>query len=97
MLADPTQVQQALMNLAANARDAMPDGGKLTIEVANWEMKQGCGEPADVPPGHYVTPTVSDTGAGMSPEIQSRAFDPFSRRNTSEKVRTWVCLQFMES
>jgi PAS domain S-box-containing protein len=77
VLADPTQFQQVLMNLAANARDAMPEGGKLTIEVANWEMKQGGGEPADVVPGHYVTLTVSDTGAGMSPEIQSRAFDPF--------------------
>jgi two-component system cell cycle sensor histidine kinase/response regulator CckA len=77
VLADPTQIQQVLMNLAANARDAMPEGGKLTIEVANCEMKQGGGEPADVAPGHYVTLTVSDTGAGMPPEIQSRAFDPF--------------------
>jgi PAS domain S-box-containing protein len=77
VLADPTQVQQVLMNLAANARDAMPEGGKLTIEVANYEMKQGGGEPSDVTPGHYVTLTVSDTGAGMPPEIQSRAFDPF--------------------
>jgi two-component system, cell cycle sensor histidine kinase and response regulator CckA len=77
VLADPTQIQQVLMNLAANARDAMPEGGKLTIEVANWEMKQGGGEPADVVPGHYVTLTVSDTGAGMSPEIQRSAFDPY--------------------
>ena len=77
VLADPTQVQQVLMNLAANARDAMPEGGKLNIGVANCEMKQGGGEPADVAPGHYVVLTVSDTGAGMSPEIQSRAFDPF--------------------
>ena len=77
VLADPTQIQQVLMNLAANARDAMPEGGKLTIEVANCEMKQGGGEPADVAPGHYVTLTVSDTGTGMPPEIQSRAFDPF--------------------
>jgi two-component system cell cycle sensor histidine kinase/response regulator CckA len=77
VLADPTQVQQVLMNLAANARDAMPEGGKLTIEVANWEMKKGSGESADVSPGHYVTLTVSDTGAGMAREIQSRAFDPF--------------------
>jgi two-component system, cell cycle sensor histidine kinase and response regulator CckA len=77
VLADPTQIQQVLMNLAANARDAMPEGGKLTIEVANWEMKQGGGEPTDVVPGHYVTLTVSDTGAGMSPEIQRRAFDPY--------------------
>ena len=77
VLADPTQIQQVLMNLAANARDTMPEGGKLTIEVANCEMKQGGGEPADVAPGHYITLTVSDTGAGMPPEIQSRAFDPF--------------------
>jgi two-component system, cell cycle sensor histidine kinase and response regulator CckA len=77
VLADPTRVQQVLMNLAANARDAMQEGGKLTIEVANCEMKQGGGGPAEVAPGHYVKLTVSDTGAGMSPEIQNRAFDPF--------------------
>jgi len=77
VLADPTQIQQVLMNLAANARDAMPEGGKLTIEVANREMKQGGGEPADVAPGNYVTLTVNDTGAGMSPESQRSAFDPF--------------------
>jgi two-component system, cell cycle sensor histidine kinase and response regulator CckA len=77
VLADSTQVQQILMNLAVNARDAMPEGGKLTIEVANCEMKQGRAEPADLAASHYVTLTVSDTGAGMSPEIQSRAFDPF--------------------
>ena len=76
VLADPTQVLQVLINLAANARDAMPEGGKLTIEVANCEMKQG-DEPADVAPGHYVSLTVSDTGTGMSPEIRRRAFDPF--------------------
>src|ERR1700691_5768547 len=52
VLADPTQVQQILMNLAANARDAMPEGGKLTIEVANCEMKEGGEEPTDVAPGH---------------------------------------------
>jgi two-component system, cell cycle sensor histidine kinase and response regulator CckA len=77
VLADPTQIQQILMNLAANARDAMPEGGKLIIEVADFEMVEGGGKPADVAPGHYVTLTVSDTGAGMPPEIQSRAFDPF--------------------
>lgn len=77
VLADPTQVQQVLMNLAANARDAMPEGGKLTIEVATCEMKHGGGEPADVAPGQYVTLTVSDTGAGMPPDTQRCAFDPF--------------------
>jgi len=77
VLGDPTQVQQILMNLAANARDAMPEGGKLTIEVAICEMKEGGEEPTYVAPGHYVRLTVRDTGTGMSPEIQSRAFDPF--------------------
>jgi signal transduction histidine kinase len=65
------------MNMTANARDAMPEGGKLLIEIANVEMEEGAGEPADIAPAHYVTLTVSDTGAGMSPEVQSRAFDPF--------------------
>lgn len=77
VLADPTQIQLLLMNLAANARDSMPKGGKLTIEVANFEMEEGGGEPADVAAGHYVMLTVSDTGTGMSPEIQRRVFDPF--------------------
>jgi len=77
VLADPTQIQLILMNLAANARDAMPKGGKLTIEVTNFEMEEGGGKPADVAPGHYVMLTVSDTGVGMSPQIQSRVFDPF--------------------
>ena len=77
VLADPTQIQQILMNLAANARDAMPKGGKLTIEVATFDVEEGGGEPVGLSPGHYVMLTVSDTGAGMSPRIQSRAFDPF--------------------
>jgi two-component system cell cycle sensor histidine kinase/response regulator CckA len=77
VLADPAQIQQVLMNLAANARDAMPEGGKLTIEVANCEMKQGGGGPADITPGHYISLSVSDTGEGMSPRIQRCAFDPF--------------------
>jgi PAS domain S-box-containing protein len=77
VLADPTQIQQVLLNLAANAQDSMPGGGKLTIEVNNCEVKQDGGGPTDVAPGHYVSLTVSDTGTGMSPEIQSRVFDPF--------------------
>ncbi|MGA2924179.1 MAG: ATP-binding protein [Candidatus Sulfotelmatobacter sp.] len=77
VLADPTQFQQVLLNLAANARDSMPEGGKLTIEVSNCEVKQDGDEPTDVAPGHYVSLTVSDTGTGMSPEIQGRVFDPF--------------------
>jgi signal transduction histidine kinase len=97
ILADPTQIQQVLMNMAATARDAMTEGGKLTIEVANCEIKKGGGEPADLTTGRYVTLTVSDTGTGMPPEIQSRAFDPFFTTNELGKVRAWAYLQFTES
>ena len=65
--ADPTHVEQVLMNLAVNARDAMEDGGRLAI-ATSWEIIEG------VP---YVRMTVSDTGSGMSPETLARAFDPF--------------------
>ena len=76
VLADPTQIQQILLNLATNSRDAMPEGGRLRIEIGACEMRER-GQSADVAPGHYVTLTISDTGVGMSPRIQSHAFDPF--------------------
>jgi PAS domain S-box-containing protein len=78
VLADPGQIEQVVVNLAVNARDAMPGGGKLTIETANTEVDQAyTGGQAGLAPGRYVAVKVSDTGTGMSPEVIDRAFEPF--------------------
>ncbi|PZU07294.1 MAG: histidine kinase [Sphingomonas sp.] len=76
--ADPAQVESALLNLAVNARDAMPDGGKLTIETGNAELDDAYARLHDeVTAGQYAVLSITDTGAGMSAEVMSRAFDPF--------------------
>ena len=76
-LVDPSQLENALLNLAINARDAMPDGGRITIETANrWIDDRGARE-RDLPPGQYLSLCVSDTGTGMPPNVIARAFDPF--------------------
>jgi len=76
-LCDPNQLENALLNLCINARDAMPGGGRLMIETANaWLDEQGSLQ-RDMQPGQYVAIAVSDTGTGMSPEVVARAFDPF--------------------
>ena len=75
---DPGQLENALLNLAINARDAMPEGGKLTIEAANTVLDED--DIADRPgarPGDYAVLAVSDTGTGMAPEVLERAFEPF--------------------
>jgi PAS domain S-box-containing protein len=75
---DPNEFESALLNLAVNARDAMSDGGKLTIETANAHIDQGyAAGHAEVIPGQYVVISVSDTGAGMDPATVAQAFEPF--------------------
>ena len=76
--ADPRQLEQVIMNLVVNARDAMPEGGRLTLETANERVADDDPRAGpDLPPGWYVVLTVSDTGSGIPPEIQASIFDPF--------------------
>ncbi len=74
---DPAQFEVALLNLALNARDAMPQGGKLTVECANAYVDEAYGARHSLRPGQYVVVSVSDTGVGMSEEVMRRAFEPF--------------------
>jgi PAS domain S-box-containing protein len=76
-LVDPGQLENALLNLCINARDAMPDGGKITIETGNRWLDNHAAQERDVPPGQYVSLCVSDTGTGMPPDVVAKAFDPF--------------------
>jgi signal transduction histidine kinase/FixJ family two-component response regulator len=77
-MADPVQVESAVLNLALNARDAMPGGGRLTIEAANKVLDaEYARQRAEVTPGEYVVLAMSDTGTGMPPEVLARAFEPF--------------------
>jgi PAS domain S-box-containing protein len=76
--ADPAQMESALLNLAINAGQAMPEGGKLTIDISNQAVdERSAAETVDAVPGDYVAMAVSDTGMGMAPEVSARAFDPF--------------------
>ncbi len=76
-MVDQNQLENALLNLCINARDAMPNGGHLTIETANKWVDGAAARARDLPPGPYVTLSVSDDGAGMTQEVIDRAFDPF--------------------
>ena len=76
-LVDPNQLENAVLNLCINARDAMPDGGKLTIETANKWIDQRASRSHDLPVGQYISVCVTDTGVGMTPEVVSKAFEPF--------------------
>ncbi|HEX6241863.1 MAG TPA: PAS domain-containing protein, partial [Polyangiales bacterium] len=78
VLADRGQIEQVLVNLAVNARDAMPDGGRLTLETSNISVDQAYAEGhANVEPGEYVMIAISDTGVGIAREVQEHMFEPF--------------------
>ncbi len=77
VLADPNQLENALLNLCINARDAMPEGGSLSIETANHIVDEAEAKALDLPAAEYVSLSVSDTGSGMTADVIARAFDPF--------------------
>ena len=86
ILADPGQFQSAIVNMAVNARDAMPQGGKLVIETRNIVLDGDHADfHAELTPGEYVQLSISDTGSGMAPEVRDRVFEPFF--TTKEKGR----------
>ncbi|MCW6508358.1 ATP-binding protein [Lichenifustis flavocetrariae] len=76
-LVDPSQLENAVLNLCINARDAMPDGGRITIETANKWLDHHAAKERDLEPGQYLSLCVSDTGMGMTPDVISKAFEPF--------------------
>jgi PAS domain S-box-containing protein len=76
-LIDPSQLENAILNLCINARDAMPDGGKITIETGNRWFDPRMAKERGLEPGQYISLCVSDTGTGMAPDVQAKAFDPF--------------------
>jgi PAS domain S-box-containing protein len=96
VLADASQLRQVVLNLAVNARDAMPGGGTLLIETDNVELDESYVERhAEVKPGPCVQLKVSDTGMGMTEHVKAHLFEPFSPRKERAKGRAWVWRRFM--
>ncbi len=77
VLVDAPQLENALLNLCINARDAMPDGGRITIQMANRHLNGDDARFGDIPDGEYLALSVTDTGTGMTPDVIEKAFDPF--------------------
>ncbi|NOG71610.1 ATP-binding protein [Roseicella sp. DB1501] len=77
VLCDPHELENALLNLCINARDAMPEGGRLTVATAHADLSAAELQDSQAPPGRYVAIVVTDTGTGMPPEVLKRVFDPF--------------------
>jgi PAS domain S-box-containing protein len=77
VLVDPSQLENSLLNLCLNSRDAMPDGGRITIETANRWLDERAAKKQDLPEGQYLSLCVTDTGTGMPPEVIARVFEPF--------------------
>ncbi len=76
-LVDPSQLENALLNLCINARDAMPEGGRITVETANEWIDERSAHQHDLPAGQYLALSVTDTGTGMTPDVMERVFEPF--------------------
>jgi signal transduction histidine kinase len=76
-MVDPSQLEVAILNLALNARDAMPDGGELRIATSGLHLRDGAADEEELPPGDYISILVADDGIGMPPEVMARAFEPF--------------------
>ena len=87
---DAPQLENALLNLCINARDAMPDGGRLTIETANKWLDERAARERELPPGQYLSLCVTDTGTGMTPEVIAKAFDPFFTTKPLGKAPAWA-------
>ena len=77
VLVDLSQLENSLLNLCLNSRDAMPDGGRITIETANKWLDERAAKKHDIPEGQYLSLRVTDTGTGMPPDVIARVFEPF--------------------